>query len=309
MDGDAWGSLWGLALVLKDMWKQVQAINDDRVPESLDFLWESELIDPDLDVEEYNPDIIISLDAADQDRLWNSYIKWKNIFDAKPLIVIDHHISNPWFWDINIIDVESSSVCELLTHILTDLNLSNHITHEAATFFYTGIQTDTHMYATSNTTHNTLLAGAKLIELWANFRLPIEKCFRQKIKEQIIAWRLAYNALKITEDWNISYSNISKEDIEKSWLELSKMSEYLKWFINETLINIQNVKVSFLLYPLESWETKWSMRSQDAYDVNTIAWKFWWGWHKQAAWLQSKLSKEDLEQQLLIEINKQLLSS
>jgi len=97
MDGDAWGSLAGLALLLKKLNKEVQAINDCEVPPALSFLGNTELVDPDLDLQKYSPDIIISLDASDTERLGKSYEKWKDIFQKTPLIVIDHHISNPRF--------------------------------------------------------------------------------------------------------------------------------------------------------------------------------------------------------------------
>jgi nanoRNase/pAp phosphatase (c-di-AMP/oligoRNAs hydrolase) len=70
MDGDAWGSLWGFALILRSMKKDVKAINDTPVPDMLQFLWLKELIEPDLDVKAFNPDLIISLDASDTGRLW-----------------------------------------------------------------------------------------------------------------------------------------------------------------------------------------------------------------------------------------------
>lgn len=38
MDGDAWGSLAALALILKSMGKEVRAVNDCTVPPSLTFL-------------------------------------------------------------------------------------------------------------------------------------------------------------------------------------------------------------------------------------------------------------------------------
>lgn len=304
MDGDAWGSLGWLALILRNMWKEVQAINDDPVPEFLNFLGHNHFVNPELDVENFAPDLIISLDAAGTDRLWKSYENWKYIFDETPFVVIDHHISNPGFGNVNIIDPEASSVCEILTHLLAELWLQKNITSDAATFFYTGLQTDTNMYATSNTTANTLKAWALLIELWANFRLPIEKCFRQKSLEQIQAQQIAYKNLEISQCWKISYSIITQENIKNSSLDISKLSEYLKWFINETLINIEWVKVAFLLYPLENGEIKWSMRSQDGYDVNTICQKFWgWG-HIQAAGFQSSDSSEKIVDKLLEEINK-----
>lgn len=302
MDGDAWGSLGWLALVLQNMWKQIACINDESVPDSLNFLWNTQLITPELNIQEFNPDIIISLDAASEERLGNTFIKWKDFIHTKTFIVIDHHISNTHFWDINIVE-NTSSTCELLTHILIETGWEKYITPEAATFLYTGIQTDTNMYATSNTTPNTLRAWAKLIELGANFRLPIDKCFREKTPEQIIAWKIAYNNLKISSDWDISYSCIKEEDILQAWFSIEKMSEYLKGFINETLINISWIKVSFLLYPLKNGEIKWSLRSKDWYDVNTICQKLSGGWHIQAAGFQSEQSFEEIEKFLLKEIS------
>lgn len=69
MDGDAWGSLGGLALILKNMKKDVKAINDCPVPNSLAFTGHAQIIEPDLDVRAYNPDLIIALDSSDTDRL------------------------------------------------------------------------------------------------------------------------------------------------------------------------------------------------------------------------------------------------
>lgn len=304
MDGDAWGSLGWLYLVLKWLGKEVICINDGKVPDGLNFLGYSDIITPEIDVESFDPDICISLDAAGADRLWESYTKWKHVFDQKPFIVIDHHISNTGFGDINIIDVKASSVCELLTNMLVHENIECYISPEAATFFYTGIQTDTNMYATSNTTKKTLQAGAKLIELWADFRLPIQKCFREKTPEQIDAWKLAYANTTLTDNKNISYCVISQEDAKEFGIPLEKLSEYLKGFINETLINIQWVKVAFLLYPLINGETKWSMRSVDTYDVNTICQKFWGGGHTQAAGFQKQEDIHKIKQQLLKESQK-----
>lgn len=303
MDGDAWGSLGWLALILQQMWKQVCAINDEHVPPWLQFLWHTDIITPELDVESFSPDICISLDAANEERLWESYKRWKHVFDMVPFVVIDHHISNYGFGDINIIDTSASSVCELLTHILEDMWLEKYITPTAATFLYTGIQTDTNMYATNNTTPSTLRAGAKLIELWANFILPIEKCFREKTPKQIQVWKLAYSKTTISKDGFISSAIITSEDLEDTGIDSETLWENLKWFINETLLNIEWVKVAFLLYPLKNGEIKGSFRCVEWYDVNALCQKFgWWG-HIQAAGFQTQADIHTLEKNLLTSIS------
>lgn len=72
--------------------------------------------------------------------------------------MIDHHISNPLFGDINIVDPKASSTCELMVHIIKILKLEAYMSPEAATFFYTGLQTDSNMYFNVNTRPETLEA-------------------------------------------------------------------------------------------------------------------------------------------------------
>lgn len=79
--------------------------------------------------------------------------------------MIDHHISNPLFGDINIVDPKASSTCELLVFILKELDFLQYVTPEAATFLYTGLQTDSNMYFNTNTRAETLEAGAQLMRL------------------------------------------------------------------------------------------------------------------------------------------------
>jgi hypothetical protein len=52
-------------MILEKMGKNVKAINDSQVPESLLFLSQKNIIDPNLNIGDFNPDIIISLDASD----------------------------------------------------------------------------------------------------------------------------------------------------------------------------------------------------------------------------------------------------
>lgn len=306
MDGDAWGSLGWLALILGAMWKDVQAINDCPVPPSLQFLWNNQIINPDLDVKSYNPDIIISLDASDTGRLWETYITWKDIFDEKTLIVIDHHISNPGFGDINIIDSEASSVCEIMVHIIKELKLEKHTPADAATMLYAWLQTDSNMYFNTNTRPSTLRAGATLMELWADFRSPISELYKKRTANQLRVWSYAFENIKYLGNNTICSCILTREWLKNLGVNKEELGWYFKWLISELLINIEWVNIAYLIYPLDADENKVSMRSQQWYNVAEICETFWGGGHKQASGFQSMGSSEEIEKKLRNEIKKQL---
>lgn len=302
MDGDAWGSLWGFALILQKMGKDVKAINDCQVPPSLDFLWHENLIEPNLDIKAFAPELIISLDSSDTSRLWKSYENWKNIFKEKPLIVIDHHISNPLFGDINIVDPKASSTCELMVHIIKILKLEAYMSPEAATFFYTGLQTDSNMYFNVNTRPETLEAWAELMRLWADFRLPIMQLYKKKTRNQILFWQKAFQEIEYFESGEICQCKISRDFMKELWLPQEEIWGYMKAFISDLLINIEWVKVAVLIYPIREGGNKVSTRSQDGYNVAAICESFWWGGHINAAGFESQGSQEEILQILLRKI-------
>ena len=302
MDGDAWWSLAALYLILKKLGKKVEAVNDCAVPPSFNFLGQTDIIKPELDIKKFKPDLIISLDASDTGRLGKIYENYQNIFNETPLVVIDHHISNPGFWDINIINPESTSTCELLIQVLEDLGLLQNVDSEIATFLYLGLQTDTNMYFNSNVNAHTLRTWAKLLELWADFRSIITEMFQKKSYKQLKLWEVLLENLQQSHNWKISYSSLSKYEIAKLDITHSEIWTYLKWAINELLINIEWTKVAFLIYPLGIEENKVSMRSEIWYDVAKICESFWGGWHTQAAWFQSIRIQDNIVEDLLQKI-------
>lgn len=302
MDGDAWWSLGWLALILQSMKKDVKAINDTPVPDMLSFTWNTEIINPDLDVKAYNPDLIIALDSSDTDRLWESYIKWQDVFEQKHLVVIDHHISNPGYGNTNIIDANASSVCEIMTIIIEQLELYEQVSPQAATLLYTGLQTDSNMYFNTNTRSSTLRAWALLLDLGADFRLPISELYKKRTKAQMKVWQHALSKISYHFDDQICWVVLDRKWLDSLWLDESEISGCFKGFISEILINIDAVQVAYLIYPLDSWANKVSMRSQKWYDVAKICESFWWGGHKQAAGFKSEISVDTIEKELLEKI-------
>ncbi|MDA9129030.1 bifunctional oligoribonuclease/PAP phosphatase NrnA [Candidatus Gracilibacteria bacterium] len=303
MDGDAWGSLGGLALILREMGKEVHGINDCGVPPALQFLGDTEIINPELDVETFNPDIIISLDASDTERLGETYIKWKSIFEETILVNIDHHISNPQFGNINIVDAQASSVCEIMVQIIQELKLEQFVSSEAATFLYTGLQTDSNMYFNTNTRAATLRAGAVLLELGADFRLPVSELYKKRTQNQIRVWQYALDQIEYHQEGNIASCVLTREGLKSLAVDRDELGLYFKGLVSEILINIEGVKVAFLIYPLSQNENKVSMRSQEGYNVAKICESFGGGGHKQAAGFQSEEKSGEIITDIMKKIN------
>lgn len=291
MDWDAFWSLWALYLVLEKLGKNVKAINDFREPESFNFLLNKKIFEPDLDLNEFNPDLIISLDAASTWQLWETYKKFENIFNEKNFVVIDHHQTNPWFWKLNFVYPEFSSTCELLFLILKELDFENFIDKQIATLLITWIETDTNIFYNQNVTSTTFSVASELVNLWADYRTPIYN-FYQKIefKRLKLFWK-AINNLKQTK--NLVYSFLSKKDFEDCECTIEDTSG-----IVSKLSNIDENEAVCMIYENETW-VKVSFRSKN-FDVWSFCESFpGWGWHKYAAWFNLEKNIYEAEKIIL----------
>ena len=287
MDPDTFGSAAALYYILEKMWKKVVLLNDEKAPDDFSFLWANEIITNNFNLAEFSPDLAISLDASSLDQLAESYEKNKKIINNIPFFVIDHHITNHWFWKINIIDINSSSTCELLFNILKEISLIEYIDKKIATLLMAWILTDTNVFYNTNVTPKTHKVAAELLELWANSRLWIFNFFKKRslLKTKVLAKALSKIEIieNKLENWkNIIYTILNKEDFKKLWAT----DKETNWII-EHLINIENIEIAFIIYSLADWKNKVSFRSH-SYDVSQIAQSLnWWG-HKQAAWASSE---------------------
>ncbi len=303
MDMDAFWSLSAMYDILKQIWKNVACVNDELPLNSYEFIWYNEIIDINLNIKEFNPELIISFDAASIEQLWMTYSKNKNIFNNTDFFVIDHHITNPWFWKINIIDTNYSSTCELLFDILTELKLDKYITPKIATAILAWIYTDTNIFFNSNTTKNTHIVAWELIKIWADFRKPYYEFYKKKTFSWAkLWWEILANHMISIEKWKIVYALVSNEIFKKT----NSNERQLTWLISEFFSNIEGVEICFISHELENGTIKTSFRSTENYNVSKISEKFWWWWHKQAAWFSTNKSLKEIEKDILKEIYKKL---
>lgn len=300
MDPDAFGSLWAFYYILEKIGKKVKAVNDMLPPENFDFLDAKWIIEIDLNIEKYNPDLIISFDAASIGQLGETYKKYTDIFKKKDFVVIDHHMTNLWFWSLNIIDDNYSSTCELAFDIIEKMGFDKYITAKEATLLTAWIHTDTNIFYNQNTTSHTLKVAAKLMDLWADFRITMYNFFQKSSFERTKLFWLVFDKLQKSDDGKIIWASITKKDFEKTWT----WDEDTSWIINR-LINIEGCEIAFLIHEL--WdEVKASFRSKD-FSVWAFCAGFWWGWHMLAAWFRSNKNLKEIEIEILEKLKKETL--
>ncbi|NJM37256.1 MAG: hypothetical protein HC845_04945 [Akkermansiaceae bacterium] len=156
-DGDAIGSQLALGFSLMAAGKNVRLINEDGLPDNLTFMAGSEKIerpptDP-LDVE-----VAIALDTATKPRLGDHALHAAS--KAKIWLNIDHHISNPKYGDLNLVDSTSPATGQILYQLITALNLP--MPAETRDAIYVAVSTDTGSFQYPSTTAATYEMAADL---------------------------------------------------------------------------------------------------------------------------------------------------
>ena len=99
-DADAVSSALAMALFLKSLGKQVYVLNEDACPEWLKFLPGTSMFKKASDVKKADYEAAIVLDCGDLERVGG--VK-KFIQEGKPLINIDHHVTNDSFGSVNVV--------------------------------------------------------------------------------------------------------------------------------------------------------------------------------------------------------------
>lgn len=268
-DGDNLGSLTALSKSLLNLGKKVYPIEFDKIPENLKFLPNLDLLSDNTDI---NINMIICLDCANYERLG----KVDELFNkAKYRINIDHHQSNEFYGDVNIVKKGYSSTCELVFDLINEINLP--IDKEISMSLLTGISTDTGRFLYSATTADTLAKASKLVENGADMMKINELIYQSKKFE---AQLLENEILSKTEIYNdyVAFSFVMTDQLNKYNVEISDIDSVIN-----TFRDTDKIKISVLIKQQTENEYKVSFRSKGNIDVGLIAKNLGGGGHKNAA--------------------------
>jgi len=181
-DGDAVASLLGMGEMLRALGKDVTVALQDSPPYELMRIPLVETIrSPQQARGAY--DTLVSVDASTPDRFG---IVPEFITSPYTLVVIDHHVTNAGFGDVNWVGPENAATCEMLVSLADALGVV--ITPPMAQILLTGLVTDTLCFRTGSTTSQTLAAGMRLLAVGADLTEITENILDQRSFPVIQLW-------------------------------------------------------------------------------------------------------------------------
>lgn len=164
LEGDALGSELAFWRLLKAFGKRATIVNEDNLPYGYDFLPQVYSIKKYKDnLKNIKFDCFVTLDCSGLSRCGG--VQRLNL-GKKPVINIDHHISNENFGDINWVEPHASSACEMIYKLYKKLGVP--LDRDSALCLYAGIVTDTGSFRYSNTTSFVHKITAELLRYELN---------------------------------------------------------------------------------------------------------------------------------------------
>ncbi len=289
-DGDAIGSQVALGYVLRALGKKVFLMNEEGVPEGLAFLKGSEtvMMPPE---EPLEVDVAIALDTATKPRLGDGALRAAS--KAGLWVNIDHHISNPGYGDVNLIDAGKPATGQIVYELVKYLGYP--IPEETRDAIYVAVSTDTGSFQYDSTTAETYEMGADLIRRGLNLGRINADTYDNHPYRRLELLRALLNTLDISADGRLAYWELSYAT--QSGLGLKpEDSEGLIDMIR----GVKGVLVAVFFEELADGKIRVSMRSKDrSVNVCDVAMEFGGGGHALAAGIRMGGSIEEAKGKVL----------
>jgi phosphoesterase RecJ-like protein len=268
-DGDALGSMLGLALALEALGKSVVRLCQDPVPHSYRFLPTSDQVVK-TPPKDWRPDAAVGLDCDAEHRL-GSVAPF--ILDAPCVIDIDHHTGSGPFGHIRVLDPTASSTSQEVFDLLPHLGVA--FSRDLAVCLLAGIIFDTGAFRFSNTSPRTFEAGAQLVAAGAEPDIIHQNMFDNRPFSNLKLLGRALTTAQMQD--GIAWSALTRQDFRETNAEETETEGIIT-----NLMAIRDVRAA-ALFRETAHGVKVSLRSRNGIDVAAIARHFGGGGHTKAS--------------------------
>ena len=271
-DGDCAGSCTGMYNYLTENFENLEvSVFLQNTSKKFGYLKGYDRVYTEFDPEK-KFDLCITLDASDVKRLGDFAPYLETAGDS---LCIDHHVTNAGMANVNVVEPEASSCCEVLYGLLDPEKISKSV----AECLYTGIIHDTGVFKYSNTSKKTMEIVGQLIDMGIDFPQIIDGSFYMKSYGQTKLHGCALlNSERMMDDRCI-YTVVTQEQMKQFGCSVKATDG-----IVDQLRVIEGVEVVILLYETGNpSEYKVSLRTNSELDLSRIAAVFGGGGHVKAA--------------------------
>lgn len=287
-DGDNIGSTMAMVIGIRENFdKNVFGIKVDPIPKFLNFLNCDEYIK---EIEECDLDLLIYVDCGEIYRPG----ELEEVFRkrAKATMNIDHHKTNDFFADYNLVFSQKSSTCEIVFDLFKATNMK--ISKAVANALLTGINTDTNRFLYESCNASTLRACADLYELGADKDIIYKKLYQSNNFDAEMLKNKIINRAKTYFDNQVAITAIFKEDVENTDLTFDMVEDVVNYYRD-----IDGFEVSILFKEIGENLFKGSFRSKNFVDATLICSQLNGGGHKRASGCKIEGSFEEVSQKIL----------
>jgi bifunctional oligoribonuclease and PAP phosphatase NrnA len=285
-DGDAIGSMRGLAFALANQGKSVICAVDEGTPENLAFLPGAADVLPNLNTPPA-VDLVIVTDCSDERRIGKVGQVAKSL--GLPLINLDHHRTNTMFGVANIVDPDTASASEGVLDWLEVLGFA--VTAEAAQCLLCGLITDTMCFRTNSTTAKTLERAMHLMRAGADLNGIVQRTVNRIPTSAIQLWAKVMPTVQIRD--HVIWATISLEAAQEVGAD-GKSGNLVS-----LLLQADDAYISCVLRELPDGIISAGLRAKPGFDIATVAVALGGGGHTLAAGAEIACSLNEAEARVL----------
>lgn len=284
-DADAMGSMLGLAVFLAARGKDLAASFPNGLAEAPRWVealpGREHLVAPGKMPKD--PDVTVSLDAADRDRLGGlSHLMDK----AKTSICVDHHRTNPGFGEINLVDPEASATAEIVFRLIE--RMGGPLTPDVAACLYAGLVTDTGRFQYEAATPEVLRVAAALREQPFDHVALAQALYEDGSLAYLRLLGRLLDRIQHDPDADLVWTHVTRKDLEEAQVPIQETDDLI-----DVIRTAREADVAAVLKEQREGGFKVSMRSRGKTDVSAVAADKGGGGHRLAAGYSSKDGLED----------------
>lgn len=263
-DGDAIGSAYGLAIILRSLGIKAQPFCPDTPAQVfLPLISMVPTVEPNIDA------VNIAVDSSANERL--------GIYENVHIdMCIDHHENNTIDSEYKFVKPEASSCAQLILEVAKEMEIE--IPKEAAELLFVGLITDTSCFRSLSTDTKSFEAATYLATCGADVATLARNFCYHKTRQRMEIERVLNMNFTYSEDGSILACYYRWSDLERIGISDSELVG-----INEIVEQDPNVKVGIIIREKNVRECRVSVRTTGNLKANEICHEFGGGGHEHAA--------------------------